>query len=81
MALQHGRRQARVGRIAFNDQAIQDQIRGPSGQTDFMSVIGLPAVFDNHVRMGLEYGDDLFGCRYFLTLNDPPFGLIDHLFG
>jgi hypothetical protein len=49
LAIQHLFNQIRVGRIAFKDHAIQDQVGSAAGQADFMTVVGIPAVFDDNV--------------------------------
>lgn len=44
LAIKHRLDQFAVGGVAFQDDAIQDQVRGTTGQTDFMAVVYLSAV-------------------------------------
>jgi hypothetical protein len=70
----------RIGRIAFKHQAVQDQIGRSAGQTDFVTVMGIAAVFDDNVGMRFKDRYHLVGGIDFFTAHHPTNGLIDNFF-
>ena len=56
LPVQHRDSQIYIGRIAFNNPAIQDQVGCPAGQTNLMAENRLTAVLDNDVSVRFKTG-------------------------
>ena len=54
LPVQHRDGQIDISRIAFDNQAIQDQVGSPAGQTDLVAENRIPAVLDNDVGVRLK---------------------------
>lgn len=78
LPVKHRERQFGIGRIALSDHTVGDQVGGSHTQTHLVPVVGLPAVLDDDVGVGLEDRDDLLGGRDFLPPQHPALGLVDH---
>ena len=81
LPVQHRDRQICIGRIAFHDQAVQDQIRSSAGQAYLVTKNRVPAVFDDNVGVWLEDGYHLFLSRNTFTQQHTTLGLADNLLG
>ena len=81
LSVQHWDGQIDIGRIALDNQAIQDQVGGPAGQTDLMAENRIPAVLDDYI--GVRFKDRyhlVCGWNLFVQHN-PTMGLVDDFLG
>jgi len=78
LPLKHGGRQTGICRIAPDDQAVQDQPAGPTGQADLVTEECFPPLLDDDISMRLEQRDHFLLGRYRLVLENTSFCLIHH---
>ena len=81
LPVQHRDGQIDIGRIAFYNQAIQNQVGSPAGQADLVAENRIPAVLDNDVGVRLKDRYHLVSGRNFLAHHNPSMGLVDNFPG
>ena len=81
LPIEHGFCQGHIGRIAFDDLTIEDQVRAAAGQTNLVAEERVAPVLDDDVGVILEDRHDLLGGRHLLTIDDAALGLTDDPFG
>lgn len=86
LPLQHRYRQVGIGRVAFGDDTIQNQIGSAAGHTDLVTKKGLAPVLDDNVGMRFKqrhhfvFGSDYRNNKGDLLYIRPPFIVPNRLF-
>jgi hypothetical protein len=80
LPIQHRDGQIHIGRIAFDNQTVQDQIGSPAGQADLVAEDRIAAVLDDHIGVRLKQRYHLVLGRNALTQHNPALSLADHFF-
>jgi len=81
LTIEHLIGEGRISKVALTDETIGDEIRGTTGETEFMAVEGFPMVLHNDVGMEFKQGDNLLRGGHRFPVQDPPLGLIDRPMG